>query len=222
MSMRPEPDMCSLTICCTAISSAASVWEESRPPASIFAIEGRTASKNATSSWMASATWDVGTRARNCSRRLVWAMQRFFSEFPSSSVANSPFSPSVVSPRSDSSGWSTTAETACRNTLLSLLPRTATQSISWSMSLIAQCSPARWPPSPVDPRSAVRLLAGPAQVLPPVALRDPEDPFGGVLVAVFEDRLLGLLGRHEVLGVLIVDEPAQLLVPDHERVGDVL
>jgi len=55
-----------------------------------------------------------------------------------------------------------------------------------------------------------------------VALRDPEDPFGGVLVAVFEDRLLGLLGRHEVLGVLIVDEPAQLLVPDHERVGDVL
>ena len=74
----------------------------------------------------------------------------------------------------------------------------------------------------VDPRADVGLLGRLAQVFPAVAFRDPEDAFGGVLVAVLEDRLLRRFVGHEVVRARVVDQTGQLVVADHEGVGDVL
>jgi hypothetical protein len=66
------------------------------------------------------------------------------------------------------------------------------------------------------------LLRGFAQVVPPVALWDPEDALRRIFVAVLHDALLRLVGRHEVVAALVVDEPLQLLVAPGEDVGDIL
>ena len=75
---------------------------------------------------------------------------------------------------------------------------------------------------PVDPGADVRLLAGGLQVLPAVPLRDPEHALGRVLVTIVQHRSLRRLGRHEVLGGLVINETGELVPADLERVRHVL